>query len=279
MDPSDLGIYNQIEAWGDELTGYPTVSGYHEFLYEPDKPLRGDVVDYAYHQRGALAYTTELWDLFAQLGVARKKPFVDHYRMLTRADLAKLAQWDKDVNESRLFVPWKKATHPQLGEVEVGGMDTRIGLSNPPLEMIASICEKHSMMFLRVAAMSPAMQIDHVKTVPLGKGAWRVEVAVENRGYLPTYVLSSAKAIALDARVFVTAEASGVKLASDARVEAGHLGGWGRGLYDASTSIFHARSRGSSSRAVVSFTGEGKGVLRVTAEGLRVGAVHVAIEV
>jgi len=279
MDPSDLGVYNQIEAWGTELTGYPTVSGYHEFLYEPDKPLRGDVVDYAYHQRGVLAYTTELWDLFAQLGIARIKPFVDHYRVVTRENLAKLAQWDKDKNHSRLFVPWKKTTHPQLGEVEVGGMDTRVGLSNPPLEMIATLCVQHAKMFLRVAAMSPSLHVEHVTTERIGADAWRVDVAIENRGYLPTNVLSSAKALALDARIFCEADVKGAKLTSDARVCADHLAGWGRGLYDASTSIFHARSRGSLSRAIVSFAGEGQGVVRVTATGLRVGSATLTLEV
>ncbi len=279
MDPSDLGVYNQIEEWGNEYTHYPTVSGFHEFLYEPDKPLRGDIVDYAYHQRGVLAYTTELWDLFAELGVARIKPFVDHYRILTRADLTKLALWDKDKNKSRLFVPWKKTNHPQLGEVEVGGMDTRVGLSNPPTERVARICEEHSKMFLRVAAMTPSLHVKHEKTTTLGNGAWRVEVSVENRGYLPTNILSSAKNLALDARVFVHAEAKGCKLASDARVEAGHLAGWGRGLYDASTSIFHARSRGTQSRAIATFTGEGKGVLHVEESGLRVGSVGINVEV
>ena len=279
MDPTDLGVYNQIEAWGEEFTGYPTVSGYHEFLYEPDKPLRGDVIDYAYHQRGILGYTTELWDLFARLGVARKKPFVDHYRTLSRADLEKLAAWDKAENRGRLFPGWRKAKHPQLGDVEVGGMDARVGMSNPPLEMIGELCDKHAKMILRVAAMAPVLHVEHAKTAPLGGGAWRVDVAVENRGYLPTHVLSSAKALSLDARIFVEAEMRGGKLESPARVEAGHLEGWGRGLYDASTSIFHARSRGSGSRRVVTFTGEGHGVLHVRASGLRVGAAKVEVEV
>jgi len=276
MDPTDLGVYNQIEAWGEEFTGYPTVSGYHEFLYEPDKPLRGDVIDYAYHQRGILGYTTELWDLFAQLGVARRKPFVDHYRTLTRKDLESLAAWDKAKNKSRLFPAWRKATHSQLGEVEVGGMDIRVGMSNPPLEMIGELCERHAKMFLRVAAMAPVLHVEHAKTTRLGDG-WRAEFVVENRGYLPTNVLSSAKALSLDARVYV--EAEGPELVGDARVEAGHLEGWGRGLYDASTSIFHARSRGSGSRRVVTFAGRGHGVLRVRATGLRVGAATAGVEV
>ena len=49
-------MFRQLEAWMTEHTGYPTVSGHDEFLYEPDKPLRGDLSDYAYNQRGALAY-------------------------------------------------------------------------------------------------------------------------------------------------------------------------------------------------------------------------------
>jgi hypothetical protein len=282
MDPGDLALYNQIEDWGKKYTGYPTVSGYHEFLYEPDKPLHGDVVDFAFHQRGALAYTCELWDLFAQLGVERRKPFVDHYRTLTRDDLRKLAAWDKDKNGSRLFRPWKKAQHPQLGEVEVGGMDSRVGISNPPYEMIAGICEAQSKMFLRIAAMAPAMRITCTKTQKLGRDAWSVEIAVENHGYLPTNVLGSALSLSLDARVFVLAEPAGngnVRLASEPRVEVGHLAGWGRGLFDASSSIFHARSRGSGSRRVVTFTGEGHGTLHVTASGLRVGEARLPIDV
>ena len=58
-----------------------------EFLYEPDKPLHGDLTDYAYHQRGAVAYVVELWDLFKQAGLERKKRFVDNYTHLTREDM------------------------------------------------------------------------------------------------------------------------------------------------------------------------------------------------
>ena len=63
------------------------VSGSEEFTYEPDTPLHGDLTDYAYHQRGAVAYVVELWDLFKQAGLERKKRFVDNYTHLTRADM------------------------------------------------------------------------------------------------------------------------------------------------------------------------------------------------
>jgi len=95
MNPGDLGIFEQVEAWMTEHTGYATVSGFHEFLYEPEKPIHGDLSDYAYHQRGALAYVVELWDLFRQLGIERKKPFVDHYSKFSRKDMRSLAEFDR----------------------------------------------------------------------------------------------------------------------------------------------------------------------------------------
>jgi hypothetical protein len=89
MDQEDLAVYRQVEKWATDFTGYPTVSGFHEFLYAPDKPLKGDLTDYAYHQRGALAYVIELWDLFTQIGMERRKPFVDVYSRFDRKDLSR----------------------------------------------------------------------------------------------------------------------------------------------------------------------------------------------
>ncbi|HWU90434.1 MAG TPA: M14 family metallopeptidase, partial [Kofleriaceae bacterium] len=128
MDPEDLAIFRQVEAWMLDHTGYPTVSGHDEFLYEPDKPLRGDLSDYAYNQRGAIAYVIELWDLFQRLGMERPPKFVQYYDRVSRADLIKLAWWDRDENAGRSFPPWRPFDHPQLGRVELGGIDPRVGI-------------------------------------------------------------------------------------------------------------------------------------------------------
>ena len=103
MDPTDLAIFKQVESWLTEHTGYAAVSGFHEFLYEPEKPVRGDLSDYAYHQRGALAYVVELWDVFKQLGIERKKPFVDHYSQLERKDFLAMAKMDAIPARDREF--------------------------------------------------------------------------------------------------------------------------------------------------------------------------------
>jgi len=149
----------------------------------------------------------------------------------------------------------------------VGGTVTLVGLNNPPYELIAEICERQSAAYLRVAALAPSLEMD------VRAAAGRVEIEVGNAGYLPTYILDSAKKLALDARVFVEVEASGGCSidARDARLEVGHLEGWGRGLY--AEFIFYLQSRGSVSRRTLSLPVRGSGRLRVRAKGLRVGEV------
>ena len=55
-----------------------------------------------------------------------------------------LARWDAEKNSSRLFRPFVPAVHPQLGEVEVGGLDLRVGVSNPPFEKLGDRERPHS---------------------------------------------------------------------------------------------------------------------------------------
>ena len=275
MNQEDLAVFRQIGEWGEKIGGYPMVSGFEEFIYEPEKPIYGDITDFIYHTRGAIAYACELWDLFARLGIERpKKKFVDYYSHLTRDDLKKLAQLDKEQNKGRMFRPWKKFKHPQLGEVEVGGIAQLVGLNNPPYEILPEVCQRQSAMYLRVAAMAPTLEMEaRVKD-------GRLEVEVANNGYLPSYVLDSAKKLTPSPVVYVEVEPiSGVTIdPRDARTEVGHLEGWGRGLYN--EYIFYQRSLGTVSRRSVSIPVKGRGKLRVRVKGLRVGEVvkEVAVE-
>lgn len=274
MNPGDLAIYEQVEAWMTEHTGYATVSGFHEFLYEPDKPLHGDMIDYAYHHRGALAYVVELWDLFKQLGIERKKPFVDHYSKITRKDLRALAELDRTQNAGRMFRPWRAVQHPQLGAVEVGGFDPRVGIWNPPLERLDETCKAQSAAFLRVAALVPRVEVHEVARQREGAGGpVRIELRIVNHGYLASYGLPSAKSqpFAEPLRLTVQPEGGARLLApTEAVVELGHLEGWGSGLYGGS-SVFSPWTRGNPHERFVTLVAQGPGRLQVKINSCRVG--------
>ena len=279
MNRDDLAVFQQVEAWMTEHTGYATVSGFHEFLYEPDKPVHGSLSQYAYRQRGALAYVVELWDLFRQLGIERKRPFVDHYSRLTRAELRALAAFDREHNEGRVFRPWRRVQHPQLGEVEVGGFDPRIGIWNPPLQRLAQTCAQQSAAFLRVAALVPRLSLQVVRQ-ERAQGHTRVELRVANHGYLGSCGPASATDLphAEPLRLTARAEGGATLLApAGAVVELGHLQGWGRGLHG--TSIFSPWSRGNGHERFVTLLVAGSGTVQVEAGSCRVGYLALRVEV
>lgn len=281
MHQEDLAVYRQVEAWMTEHTGYPTVSGHDEFLYEPDKPLKGDLSDYAYHQRGAISYAVELWDLFKRLGMPRPRRFVQYYEQVTRTDLVKLAWWDRDENEGKVFPKWKPFEHPQLGRVEVGGIDPRVGIWNPPLHEIANLCATQAQVFLRVAALAPHLQIAKVARHPVGDGLVRVDVRVENDGYLGSYGIPSAKALDFNEPVYATCRTTRCELvdAGQAHQVLGHLDGWGRGLHTGANMPAYPGTRGTTNAAWATYLVKGKGALDVKIGSCRAGFVEAKIEV
>ena len=280
MDQTDLAMFRQVESWMTEHTGYPTVSGFHEFLYEPDKPLRGDISDWAYHQRGCLAYVVELWDLFKQLGIERRKPFVDHYTHLDRNHFLALAALDREQNQGRIFKAWRKHQHPQIGEVELGGFDPRVGIYNPPYEKLAETCAAQSAAFLRVAALVPRIVVEVVQIEALGAEQKRIQLRVANRGYLGSYGLSSARKLphAEPLRLSVTSNQVKLLAPSERVSEIGQLDGWSTGLY-AGANIFRPYTRGNGHEKFLSLVVQGRGRLSVTVGSCRVGQQTIEIDV
>jgi hypothetical protein len=281
LDPGDLAVFRQLEAWMAEHTGYPTVSGYEEFLYEPDKPLHGDLSDYAYNQRGALAYVIELWDLFKRLGMPRPPKFVQYYDRVSRADLVKLAWWDRDENDGRSFPPWRLFEHPQLGPVEIGGVDPRVGIWNPPLHALAEMCASQARAFLQVAALAPRLRISDIKRHPLPGGITRVEVAIQNDGYLGSYGLPSARKLDFNEPVYATATPDGCELVDPgaAHQRLGHLDGWGHGLHSGLNLPAYPGIRGNTNTAWAAYLVRGTGSLEVRIGACRAGFVTTRIAV
>jgi hypothetical protein len=281
MDQEDLALFRQLETWMSEHTGYPTVSGYEEFLYEPDKPLKGDLSDYAYNQRGALGYVIELWNLFERLGLPRPPKFVQYYERVTRKDLVKLAWWDRDENEGRCFPKWRPFVHPQLGPVEIGGIDPRVGIWNPPPHELGTVCASQAQVFLRVASLAPRVKITKLERHPVAGGVTRVELRVENDGYLGSYGVPSAKKLEFNEPLYATCAPHGCELVDTgaAHQTLGHLDGWGHGLHTGANLPAYPGTRGTTHAAWVTYLVRGQGVLDVRIGAARTGFVTARVEV
>ena len=278
MEDGDRNVFRQLEQWGEELTGYPTVSGFEEFLYEPEKPLHGDLTDYAYHQRGCIAYVCELWDLFKRLGHERKKPFVEHYAHLSRAQLVALGKWAKE-NAPDVLQPWVACEHPQLGAVECGGIDSRYGISNPPRHEIDGVCKAQSAMFLRVAALLPRLELEDVAVEPLASGVTEIRGAVRNLGYLASFGLWSARKRHWNEPLVLEALGRNGAVVTQERTELGHIDGWGKGRFGGSANLFYMRSDGNATRRAFRLVVRGSGIVVLRAGSSRVGWLETTLEV
>ena len=191
MPAEDLWTFEKIGAKGTELTGYPNVSVYHDFRYHPKEIITGAWDDWAYEHRGIYAWTVEIWSPQQQAGI-EEYGFIDWFREHPVEDDLKLLAWSDEQLGGRGYVDWYAFDHPQLGPVELGGWNDLYCWRNPPPELLEKELERFPEWVLWHLAISPLLEEHSHEVEELGDGAFRVRVAVQNAGWLPTYVTKKA---------------------------------------------------------------------------------------
>lgn len=81
------------------------------------------------------------------------------------------------------FVNWQKFKHPTLGEVEIGGFVPYLE-TTPKAEKIDSLLMVQLPWLLQLSKKLPAISVADQKVTDLGAGVYRLELFVENKGYL-----------------------------------------------------------------------------------------------
>jgi len=213
----DLWTFKEIGERGKALTGYPHVSVYHGFRYHPRQVMSGAFDDWAYHQLGIFAWTVELWDMVGAAGI-KERDFIEWFRNHPEEDDLKLLRWNDEQIGGRGFVPWRPFTHPQLGEVEIGGWIERRTFGNPPEELLEATLAPNTEFVIAHALMTPRLELRQATVDALGAGLFRVRATVANSGYLPTYGSKRAEAVQAVRPIEVE-----LKLAAGAELVTGEL--------------------------------------------------------
>jgi hypothetical protein len=201
MFPEDMKIFQYFDEQGKRITGYPYAGdtywdyanmgrddrdtraraaemGY-EMPSEPQgRPLFGHSPDFGYLYYGAVWYGDELWN------GGRLKDYDGDGRV---TDLESLRFIDEELG-GRYFKPWTKASHPTLGEVEIGGFNPKFWRQNPPVEILEEWIKKEAMFNLLLAQSLPQVKIVSVEAKPVRKEADTLEIVAvfSNEGFLPT---------------------------------------------------------------------------------------------
>lgn len=187
----DLWTYQKIGDKGTQITSYPNISVFHDFKYHPKQVITGGFDSWAYEHMGLFSWTVEFWSPQKQAGIEKYK-FIDWYREHDVEDDLKMLKWNDEVLKGKGFVKWRAFNHPQLGKVELGGWDFQYMWTNPPPEFLEKEISPFPEWIVWHALISPKLAFYELNVTSLGKDTFQVRLAVENTGWLPTYVTKKA---------------------------------------------------------------------------------------
>ncbi|MCZ7554240.1 MAG: M14 family zinc carboxypeptidase [Anaerolineales bacterium] len=276
METADLWVYKKIGQIGTDLTGYRSVSTFHDFKYHPKETTTGAFDDWLYDHLGVYAFTIELWDLPDEAGIKERK-FIEWFRDHPHTDDQKILNWVDQHSTKKGYVDWYRFEHPQLGPVELGGWDVMYTWGNPPVELVGAEAERNTRFAITLGDLLPHLNIHTLKAEPTGEGNYHVTLVVENSGFLPTSTSEQGKKRKtmrpVRARLGL---GSGMELLSGRpEVELGHLEGRSNKL---DPDILWGSSP-TDNRALVEWVVRGKpgDRLEVHVSSERAGSIHTSL--
>lgn len=188
-DRADMAMYKKLGQMGHEENGYPVINVFDEYMPAGAQATYGGFDDFTHFVVGVPAFTIECWDLDPRAGVpVQFPPKAETTDEEQEQHALKYVKWIDEHNDGEGIKNWTKFDHPQLGEVEIGGIDYKHVVQNPPPKYIPQELEKHTRFMLRLIKTFPKVSFDKVEITNLAGDVYKVDAYVMNTGYMPTYV-------------------------------------------------------------------------------------------
>ncbi len=200
----DMKFFKEIGAMATEEMGYGVINIFDSFFEDQSEYSSGAFDDWCYQSRGIPAYTIELWDLETRAGCKPRWPVDPTPKTMADKieDLGKVYSWVGE-NYPDALIPWTPFKHPQLGDIEIGGMNIKFTYQNPPCDYLLQEVEKTTRFTLRMACTLPRLDVQYA-TEKVADDIYKVDVTIANKGYLPTYLTDSLLDLQLDHAIKVT---------------------------------------------------------------------------
>jgi hypothetical protein len=191
MHPQDLRYYEYFDSLGLTITNYPWAGDVYwayatrnvaeEGLDQATgSPLFGHGPDFGYFYYGSIWYGDELWSGGMHIDMNNDG----------RRDQLDALLWDDRHNGGRGFKRWTRATHPTLGEVEIGGFHPKFFSQNGPPEVLEEWSRNQALFNLQMALHLPELEMvgTNVRQLAQTRDSTTYEVTVQwrNTGRLPT---------------------------------------------------------------------------------------------
>jgi murein tripeptide amidase MpaA len=152
--------------------------------------------------------------------------FIEFFRDPPEEAQLKTLAWNDGELDGEGLVDWTPFEHPQLGRVEMGGWKTKFTAQNPPPKFLRAECEKLTRFALSHAQAAPRLEA-RLGTEELSLELKRLELTVENTGYLPTNVtrIAADKKLVKPVEVEMTLPEGMSLVSGETEVDPGHLSG------------------------------------------------------
>ena len=270
-----------IQALAQDLvrdTGYKTFKVFPEFMYDPKRPVGGVWAETISTVFGVPGYTVEFWDPYGHAGVEIDRPaefFLqpDYERIKPLLKLFSEPDYDP--------MPWETFEHPQLGEVEIGGIDYLRTVRNPPPALLRKECEHGMTMARRIMRALPTVQA-HVEVELLDEAdLYEVKLVLQNHGYLSTSGLAYAEQINAAPPMSVQWQLpEGATLVRGQTLEAlPHIDGWGASRAGAASHSIYPSLPGRAQRVSASIVIRGEGMVQCDVSCGRAGRMITQAQV
>lgn len=191
VEESDWKTYNVLARAGEQYTGYPACPS--RFVKDTGFTTDngGMLVEHSYFNMGLFAWTVELGTFEHSAGITTEDILKHDYESDYHPH-PKLFEYQKKHPELRpALYPWKKFMHPQLGAVEIGGMDIPV-FAVLSREDNLKLCRNTHLFTMFLAEKQPKLQCLEKEVRKLAEGVFRLRIKLLNAGELPTNVTGRA---------------------------------------------------------------------------------------
>lgn len=211
----DMRFFKEIGAMATEEMGYGCINIFDSFFEDQSEYSSGAFDDWCYQSRGIPTYTIELWDLENRAGCQGRWPVPKEPKTIQEkmADLGRIYTWVKKYCPEAIL-PWQTYQHPQLGEVEIGGLAAKFTYQNCPPAFLQQEVEKTTRFSLRMACTLPRLEITAAQVQKIAEDTYVLDLTVANRGYLPTYVTDALLELQLPHALEVTVSGKDITFVS-----------------------------------------------------------------
>ncbi len=186
MHPEDEWWYKEYDRVGSQITGYERTGNVFRD-YGGGNPLFGHSPDFGYFAYGSIWYGDEMWN-------GGRKDYDGDGRTSQEERYQHANEYPAPYN----IQPWTVTNHPQLGEVEVGGMNPKFFSQNPPPQLLEDEIRKNVLWAVKKMEWMPLARVAETKVERVEglQDVYRVTGWFRNEGRLPT-ALERAKEIHL----------------------------------------------------------------------------------